>query len=89
MFIKNLFKTDSDKFVFNHKHRAKNMDLVTELSNELALTFLVEKRFAGKVKKAEAVFLIDKIKEILQTTLLKEEPEKLSPQSGNPKIISH
>ncbi len=65
------------------------MDLVTELSNELALTFLVEKRYAGKVKISEAVFLINKIKEVLQTTLSNEESEKFSPQAINAKIISH
>jgi len=65
------------------------MDLVTELSNELALTFLVEKRYAGKVKISEAVFLIDKIKEVLQKTLLDEESEKIPLQSINTKVISH
>ncbi|MBA3335738.1 MAG: hypothetical protein WKF90_15435 [Pyrinomonadaceae bacterium] len=65
------------------------MDLVTELSNELALTFLVEKRYAGKVKISEAVFLIDKIKEVLQTTLSNQESEKISSQTINTKIISH
>ena len=65
------------------------MDLVTELGNELTLTFLVEKRFAGKVKKSEAVFLINKIKEVLQKTLVSEESKKISPQISNPKIISH
>jgi len=65
------------------------MDLVTELSNELALTFLVEKRYAGKVKISEAMFLIDKIKEVLQTTLSNQESEKISSQTINTKIISH
>ncbi len=65
------------------------MDLVTELSNELALTFLVEKRYAGKVKISEAVFLINKIKEVLQTTLSNEESEKFSLQAINAKIIQH
>jgi len=65
------------------------MDLVTELSDELALKFLVEKRYAGKVKISEAVFLIDKIKEVLQTALLNEEAEKIVPQIINKKNISH
>ena len=65
------------------------MDLVTELSDELALKFLVEKRYAGKVKISEAVFLIDKIKEVLQTTLSNQESEKISSQTINTKIISH
>jgi len=65
------------------------MDLVTELSNELALTFLVEKRYAGKVKISEAVFLINKIKEVLQKTLSNEESEKVSPPAINTKVISH
>lgn len=65
------------------------MDLVTELSDELALKFLVEKRYAGRVKISEAVFLINKIKEVLQTTLLNEESAKISPLAVNTKVISH
>lgn len=65
------------------------MDLVTELSDELAQTFLVEKRYAEKVKISEAVFLIDKIKKVLQTTLSNEESEKISQPAINTTVISH
>jgi len=65
------------------------MDLVTELSDELALKFLVEKRYAGKVKISEAVFLINKIKEVLQTTFLGEESAKISSLAVSTKVISH
>lgn len=42
------------------------MDLINELSNELALTFLVEKKFTGKIETNEIPSLIDKIKDALQ-----------------------
>ena len=43
------------------------MDLINELSNELALTFLVEKKFTGKIESSDVPSLIDKIKHTLQT----------------------
>jgi hypothetical protein len=42
------------------------MDLINELGNELALTFLVERKFTGKIQSSEVPFLIDKIKDALQ-----------------------
>lgn len=42
------------------------MDLIDELSNELALTFLVEKKFTEKIESSDVPTLIDKIKHILQ-----------------------
>ncbi|MCY7345391.1 MAG: hypothetical protein LH614_04150 [Pyrinomonadaceae bacterium] len=43
------------------------MDLINELSNELALTFLVEKKFTGKIESSDVPSLIDKVKHILQS----------------------
>lgn len=43
------------------------MDLINELGNELALTFLVEKKFTEKIESSDVPSLIDKIKHILQT----------------------
>ncbi len=43
------------------------MDLIDELGNELALTFLVEKKFTEKIESSDVPSLIDKIKHILQT----------------------
>ncbi len=43
------------------------MDLINELGNELALTFLVEKKFNEKIRSSEVPFLIDKIKDALQS----------------------
>jgi predicted transcriptional regulator len=42
------------------------MDLINELGNELALSFLVEKKFTEKIPSSEVPFLIDKIKDALQ-----------------------
>jgi predicted peroxiredoxin len=43
------------------------MDLINELGNELALTFLVEKKFTEKIESSDVPSLIDKIKNILET----------------------
>ncbi len=42
------------------------MDLLNELGNELALTFLVEKKFTEKIQSSDVPPLIDKIRDILQ-----------------------
>ena len=42
------------------------MELINELGNELALTFLVEKKFAEKIASGDVPYFIDKIKDILQ-----------------------
>lgn len=42
------------------------MDLINELGNELALTFLVEKKFTEKIESSDVPSLIEKIKGILQ-----------------------
>ncbi|MGI8639156.1 MAG: hypothetical protein ACR2MG_04310 [Pyrinomonadaceae bacterium] len=55
------------------------MDLVNELSSELALAFLVEKKYAEKVNTSDILVLISKIKEVLQPLSAKENcGEKLS-----------
>lgn len=41
------------------------MDLVNELSSELALTFLVEKKHAERLNANDVLALIGKIKEVL------------------------
>lgn len=48
------------------------MDVINELSNELALALLVEKKFAEKVQISDVPFLIDKIKDALQLTVSAE-----------------
>ncbi|MBA3633932.1 MAG: hypothetical protein H0W58_14160 [Acidobacteria bacterium] len=55
------------------------MDLINELSNELALAFLVEKKYAEKVNTSDVLALIGKIKEVLQPLSAKKNyGEKLS-----------
>lgn len=46
--------------------KEKNMDVINELSNELALTFLVERKFTEKIQTSDVPFLIDKIKNALE-----------------------
>lgn len=42
------------------------MNLLSDLSNELAMAILVEKKHAEKFKKTDGVNLIGKVREILQ-----------------------
>jgi len=52
------------------------MDLINELGNELALTFLVEKKFTEKIRSSEVPNLIDKIKDALQMISSAEKAER-------------
>ena len=63
------------------------MDLINELGNELALTYLVEKKFIGKIRSSEVPSLIDKIKAALQLISSAENPER--PPAIIQKGISH
>jgi hypothetical protein len=56
----------------------ENMSLVNELGNELALAFLVEGKHADKIDSENALALIDKVKEALQSTPNKEREAVLS-----------
>ncbi|CAN5364462.1 hypothetical protein BH20ACI1_BH20ACI1_01670 [soil metagenome] len=49
------------------------MDSANELSSELALAFLVEKKYAEKINSSDVLALIGKIKEVLQPLSAKEE----------------
>jgi len=63
------------------------MDLINELGNELVLTFLVEKKFTGKIRASEVPFLIDRIKDALQSISSVEKLER--PPSLTQKSVSH
>jgi hypothetical protein len=65
------------------------MDLVNELSNELALTFLVERKYAEKVKSSDVLSLIDKIKEILHPQTAENPAETKIQTAKNPNFSSH
>ncbi len=55
------------------------MDLVNELSSELALAFLVEKKYAKRLNTSDVLALISRIKEVLQPLSATENcGEKLS-----------
>ncbi len=65
------------------------MNLVNELSSEIAFTFLVEKKYANKVKLAEALSLIGKIKDALQPTLSIDKSKIAQSSAANVNGISH
>lgn len=50
----------------------RNIGLVNELGDDLALAFLVEKKFDGRFSPESAVALIDRIKVILSESPLVE-----------------
>lgn len=57
------------------------MELLNELSNELALTFLVEKKFREKIESSDVPSLIGRIKDILQPISVEENGELRSVKS--------
>lgn len=66
------------------------MDLVNELSGELALAFLVEKKHAEKLNTNDALALIGRVKEILLPLSAEQSADKvvLSP-AISAKMFSH
>ncbi len=42
------------------------MDLVNELENDLALAFLVEKKYSERIDSREVLRLLDKVREVLE-----------------------
>ncbi len=62
------------------------MDVINELSNELALTFLVEKKFTEKIQISDVPFLIDKIKNALQL-IASEEMNRQKPATPDKKHL--
>ena len=51
------------------------MNLLNDLSSELAMAILVEKKHAGKVTRNEGVQLIGKVRDVLET-ISDDEKEK-------------
>lgn len=47
-------------------HLQKSIDVVDELSSEMALKLLVEKRFSEKFESVEVVSLIEKVQNVLK-----------------------
>lgn len=45
----------------------KSMNLLNDLSSELAMAILVEQKHAGKVTRNEGVQLIGKVRDVLET----------------------
>jgi hypothetical protein len=43
------------------------MDLISDLGTDLALAFLVEKRFGKKIESEDAARLIDRIRSLLES----------------------
>lgn len=49
------------------------MNLVNELENDLALAFLVDKKYSEKIESKEVIALMDKVREVLQPLSTEEE----------------
>ncbi len=60
------------------------MDLVNELSSELALAFLVEKKHAERLNKNDVLALIGRVKEVL----ISHSAEKSADTVVLPSVIS-
>jgi len=74
----------------NFDSEGKTMDLLNEISNELALAFLVEKKHAEKVNTSDVLALIEKIKEVLRPVSVKEDfSNKLLNSEKLPHFANH
>ena len=49
------------------------MNLVNDLENDIALAFLVDKKYAEKIDSKDVLVLMDKVREILQPLSIEEE----------------
>jgi len=66
------------------------MDLVNELSSELALAFLVEKKHAERLNKNDVLALISRVKEVLlPLSADKSVDTVVLPSAISAKTISH
>ena len=59
-----------------YRRKKKNMDLLNELGNDLALAFLVEKRHTEKIDSHAAQALIARVKKALQPISRERESKK-------------
>ena len=65
------------------------MNLLSDLSSELAVAILIEKKYAEKVDSNEALDLIDKVYDILQPISSERESVKNLSATGEFKAVSH
>ncbi len=66
------------------------MNSANELSSELAVAFLVEKKYSEKANSSDILALIGKIKEVLQPLSVKENcDEKLSESEKTLQFVAH
>lgn len=66
------------------------MDLVNELENDLALAFLVEKKYSEKIESTEVMALLSKVREILKPCAPEEKfGEDLLIARVNDKALAH
>lgn len=49
------------------------MNLVNDLENDLALAFLVDRKYAEEIDSKDVVALMDKLREVLQPLSIEEE----------------
>jgi hypothetical protein len=67
----------------------RDMNLLSDLSSDLAVAILVEKEYAEKVNSNEALDLIDKVCDILQPISSERESVKNLPATDEFKAVSH
>lgn len=65
------------------------MNLLSDLSSELAVAILLDKEYAEKVNSTDALDLIAKICEILEPISLQGDLQKVLPQIKEATITSH
>lgn len=66
------------------------MDLVNELENDLALAFLVDKNLSEKIDSAQALILMDRIREVLQPLSVEEDLTETTLIPGtNENVLAH
>ena len=66
------------------------MNLVNELSSELVLAFLVEKKHAEKIDNNDVLALIGRVKEVLKPLSAEQSADTLSLSSAiTAKTVSH
>ena len=61
------------------------MDLINDLGTDLALAFLVEQRYRQRLDSAEALALIDRVRDLLESSPV---TSPAAPNNENPRSFS-
>lgn len=67
------------------------MNLVNDLENDMALAFLVDKKYAEKIDSKDVVALLDKVREVLQPLSIEEENinERILVAGQSDNVLAH